>query len=614
MYMKNKKTFIYNYLIIIFLELILKLFTFKNIFMLDTIYIFLYSIPIAFLLTLINKKIIYLISIIIITFLYEVETVYYQLYSSIMGIDGFLYTNQVMGFKDSIIRLITIYIIPICLLLVPIILIIIVYKKIELYKLTKRNILLFIIISLLIYLTSFIDSNIYNLLYLTNSITNTTNKIGLLNSFSIDIYKDIINFQDKISVIENKKVYDKELYNIKDYKVNTNNKQINNLNNYFSNEIPSNKNNYTGIFKNKNLIYITAESFYPIAINKETTPTLYKLYSEGMKFNNFYTPIYNCSTSDGEFISLLSLIPGVSICSMDNTINKDYIYSYGNVFSNLGYYTSAYHGGDANFYKRNITMPNLGYSMFMGCDNGLNDCNIWPRSDIEVIDNSTKYYLNKDKFMTYYMSISGHMEYNFKTNDIAIKNKYLVDKLDTSNNIKAYLATQIEFDKSLELLLTRLKDNNLLENTVIIIAPDHYPYGLDIKDIDKYMNINDNYFDIYRNSLIIWNNGNYSDVIVNDYVSSLDILPTVLNLFGIDYDSRLLIGRDIFSNNEKIIIFSNRSWITNKAKYNYLTKEVIKLDNTIDEYYIDSINKIVNDKISVSKLVINSNYYKYLNN
>ena len=148
--MKNKKTFIYNYLIIIFLELILKLFTFKNIFMLDTIYIFLYSIPIAFLLTLINKKIIYLISIIIITFLYEVETVYYQLYNSIMGIDGFMYTNQVMGFKDSIIRLITIYIIPICLLLVPIILIIIFYKRIELYKLTKRNILLFTIISLLV--------------------------------------------------------------------------------------------------------------------------------------------------------------------------------------------------------------------------------------------------------------------------------------------------------------------------------------------------------------------------------------------------------------------------------------------------------------------------------
>ena len=607
--MKNKKAFIYNYLIIIFLESILKLFTFKNVFMLDTIHIFLYSIPIAFLLTLINKKIIYLISIIIITFLYEIEIVYYQLYHSIVGIDGIMYANQVMGFGDTILRLISIYIIPICLLLIPLIIIIFLYRRIEFYKLTKRNILLLTIISLLVYSTSFIDSNIYNLLYLTKSITNTTNKIGLLNSFSIDIYKDIINFQDKVSVSNTNKLLSNSVeYNILDYNFDN----TNDLNKYFNSQIPSNKNKYTGIFKDKNLIYITAESFYPMAINKDITPTLYKLYSEGMKFNNFYSPIYNCSTSDGEFVSLLSLIPGVSVCSMDKTINKDYIYSYGKVFSNLGYYTSAYHGGDSTFYQRNITMPNLGYSMFMGCDNGLNDCNIWPRSDIEVIDNSTKYYLDKDKFMTYYMSISGHMEYNFKTNDIAIKNKDLVDKLNISNDIKAYFATQIEFDKSLELLLNRLEENNLLDDTVIVIAPDHYPYGLLTWEIDEYMNINDNYFDLYKNSLIIWNNGNYQDVVVDDYVSSLDILPTILNLFGVDYDSRLLMGRDIFSNSEKIVIFSDRSWITNKAKYNYLTKKVIKLDNNVDKEYIASVNKIVNDKISVSKLIINSNYYKYL--
>ena len=608
--MKNKKVFIYNYLIIIFLELILKLFTFKNVFMLDTVYIFLYSIPFAFFLTLINKKIIYLISIIIITFLYEIEIVYYQLYHSIVGIDGITYANQVMGFGDSILRLISLYIIPICLLLIPLIIIIFFYKRIELSKLTKRNILLFTIISVLVYTTSLIDSNIYNLLYLTKSITNTTNKIGLLNSFSIGIYKDIINFQDK--VIVNNMInlsYDSTSYNILNFNFNN---TSNSLNNYFINQIPSNKNEYTGIFKDKNLIYITAESFYPMAINKDITPTLYKLYNEGMKFNNFYSPIYNCSTSDGEFISLLSLVPGVSVCSMDKTINKNYIYSYGKVFSDLGYYTSAYHGGDSSFYQRNITMPNYGYMLFMGCDNGLNNCDIWPRSDIEVIDNSTKYYLYKDKFMTYYMSISGHMEYNFKTNDIAIKNKELVDKLDVSNDIKAYYATQIEFDKSLELLLERLEDNNLLESTVIVIAPDHYPYGLLTKEIDEYMNIKDNYFDLYKNSLIIWNNGNYQDVVVNDYISSLDILPTVLNLFGVDFDSRLLMGRDIFSSCEKIVIFSDRSWITNKAKYNYLTKEVIKLDSSIDKEYINNINKIVNDKISISKLIINSNYYKYL--
>ena len=89
------------------------------------------------------------------------------------------------------------------------------------------------------------------------------------------------------------------------------------MHNYFENQAPTNKNEYTGMFAGKNLIFIVAEGFYPIAIDEKLTPTLYKLTNSSFVFDNYYQPIYNCSTSDGEFINQLSILPGVSTLSRE---------------------------------------------------------------------------------------------------------------------------------------------------------------------------------------------------------------------------------------------------------------------------------------------------------
>ena len=275
--------------------------------------------------------------------------------------------------------------------------------------------------------------------------------------------------------------------------------------------------------------------------------------------------------------------------------------------------TYAFHNYTYKYYDRHKSHPNLGFN-YIGCGNGLEklmNCKKWPNSDIEMFNTTTNYYINKNQpFMTYYLTVSGHLNYNFYGNNMAYKHKNEVQNLSYSDAIKAYYATQIELDKSMEYLLKELEKNNLLNETLIIISPDHYPYGLTEKEINEVSDINrDDKFELYHTSLIMYN-PLIEKTIVDKIVSSIDILPTIYNLYGIEYDSRLFIGKDIFSNQEHIVVLSDRSWITDKGKYNSVSSKFIKTTNEeLEDNYINKINKIVNDKYKMSSLIIDNNYY-----
>ena len=193
---------------------------------------------------------------------------------------------------------------------------------------------------------------------------------------------------------------------------------------------------------------------------------------------------------------------------------------------------------------------------------------------------------------------------------MSTKNKDLVKNVKANNNIKAYIASQIEFDRSLEILMSDLERDGLLDDTVIVISADHYPYGLSNDDIRSYVDwMKDDNFDLYKNNLIIFN-PEYQDIEVDKYTSSLDLLPTLLNMFGVKYDSRLLIGRDIFSESDDLVIFNNKSWITSKGRYNYPDKKFEPFTNDIEDGYVDKINEIVKTKFQMSKLLISKDYYR----
>jgi len=514
------------------------------------------------------------------------------------------------------------------------------YQKIELIpKLVILIVILLVQSVTLLSINSIKQNDIYSNKNLYSNIHSpllTAEKFGLLTMFRLDCQRTIFKFEEKdinievpITSIETnndnseeQKETEKISYNELDINWeklinNESNETIKSMHNYFSQQLPTNKNEYTGMFKDKNLIVFVAEAFSPMAIDKELTPNLSKLYNEGFQFNNFYTPLFPVSTADGEYITDTSLIPKEGVWSLYR-INGNYMpYSYANVFENLGYKSRSYHNNSYNYYNRDLYLKTMGYDSYLACKNGLEkriNCKVWPQSDYQMLKTTIDDYINDEKFITYYMTVSGHLEYTRYDNMMASWNWDKVKNLNLSNAAKAYLASNIEFDKAIGELITRLEQSGKLNDTVIAISGDHYPYGLTIDQVNELSPYTkDENFELHKMSFLLWNNEMEQEIKIEKYASSLDILPTILNLFGIEYDSRLLIGTDILSNSTPLVIYSNRSFITENCRYNALTKEIIPHGNqTCTQEEITRINNIIYNKYKYSKLILENDYYRKL--
>ena len=638
--MKKKLDVLYfNIILLIFLEFIFKIFTLKEFFSWNTLYIIIFSIPIAILITLLEtlfkkektNRIITAVITFLISFIFIAQFVHY--YTSIFSIYSLFHGGQVLEFIGSIAKVILRNIIPIILLFLPNIIPLI--KKIPItyeFKDTFNKGML-LLIAIFVFMASLIiielePKNSYSarrLYYETHVPTLTASKFGLITTMRLDAKRTIFGFEEIIAEVVNKEPpveINKETiieYNVMDLNFgdlinNEKDKNIKSMHQYFNSINPTNKNEYTGMFKGKNLIVFVAEAFSPMAINEKYTPTLYKLYNEGFQFTNFYTPFYYVSTSDGEYTSLLSLLPKNTGWNMYRSRNNYLPFTYANVFKELGYEARAYHNGSYKYYDRHLSHPNMGYT-YKACGNGLKiHCNYWPQSDVEMIEATADEYINSEQYVTYYMTVSGHLEYNFMGgNKMASKHKKEVADLNASTAVKAYVATQMEFDQALELLISKLEANGTLADTVIVITADHYPYGLTDADIKNYANYIDDFkFDVHRNNFLIWNSEMTEPIVVDKYAYQLDALPTVLNLFGIEYDSRLLMGTDILSDSDSLIIFNDRSWITEKGRYNAISKKFTSFGEEVSKEYIEKINTIVSNKYSMSANILDKNYYKYV--
>ena len=630
---KLKLTFI----ILLYLEIIYHLFTFKSLDITSFLYITIFTLFTSLFIDLItnlfmhkNNRRSFLIIITFLTILFITQFINYLFYGNIISIYSLFNGGQVFEFFGQIVSVIKSNIFPIILLLIPIILLLTIKKHILIFDINYKNIAykfgsLILVYVVCILSLNFDQKDIYsatNLYYNKHVPNQSVQLLGLMTTMRLDVKRTISGFEESVTVgftSSGEPIAEEVVYNITDIDFSSliasqSNKTINNIHQYISGTPASKQNEYTGYFKDKNLIYITAEAFSPIAVDPILTPTLYKLVNTGFRFNNFYTPVYYVSTSDGEYVTLTSLLPKESVWSMSKSSSNYLPYTYGNVFSDLGYITNAYHNGEYKYYNRHKSHPNMGYK-YMGCGNGLQklmNCKQWPQSDLEMINGTFDLYSDNEKFMTYFMSISGHLEYNFFGNNMAYKNRKLVADMPYSNAIKAYMATQIELDKALESLISKLDAKGILDDTVIVLSADHYPYGLKTNEMKEVMMIEDEKFDSHKNFLAIWNNTMTENIEIDKYAMSLDILPTVLNLFGIQFDSRLLMGRDILSDSDGLVIFNDRSWITEYGKYNAAKNIFTPFKDSIPENYIEEINNIVYNKYVISKNILETNYYKHV--
>lgn len=386
---------------------------------------------------------------------------------------------------------------------------------------------------------------------------------------------------------------------------------------YLSNAAPTRKNNYTGLLKDYNLITICAESFCPWFISEELTPTLYKLSHTGILFENYYGT-FQSVTTNGEYTMCMGLYPDMSRTKTDSSFNvagTNYLpFCLGNALKGMGYQAWGYHDYIGDFYNRNITHANMGYT-FKAADSGLAMKIDWPSSDLEMMEASVDDYINSgEPFHAYYMTFSGHYQYNWD-NAMSAKNRDAVKDLPYSEPVKAYIACNLELEYALEYLMQRLEEAGVADKTCIVLTNDHYPYGLTEDEYNELAGQTlDTTFEKYRNSFICYVPGLSENIVVDEYCSTADILPTLLNLFGVDYDSRLLAGTDVLSSGLHVAVLSDKSFLTKTFRYDAGTETVIPADEntTVSDKLAEAYRLYVDSRFQLSGNILNSDYYAHV--
>ena len=634
--MKERKMslVLFYYLSLIFLEVIFRIVCIKSI-TLAFINSLLYLIPISFLLAFLstlfkNKKVNFSISLVlmfIITILFGVEIVFKNTFKVFFSVRSLGLTNQVMAFLSSVFKAIWDNIIYLLILFIPFITLIFVRKKVNFNQSTGRlkiAYLVCLVVGYLLFLGSLFigyeeENSLYALYYKVDNSTLYKEKMGVLAGLNLDVKRLITGFNSKIEYVPpvtHEEPKEEEIkYNELDIDfptliTNETSNTLKSMHEYFASESPTKQNEYTGMFKGKNLILFMAESFNEIGVDKDLTPTLYKLVNSGFTFKNFYSPVI-LSTIGGEFQELTGLYPNIGDLSevWRKGVNKSYSFGIANVFKGLGYNTYAYHNNQYNFQNRDVYLKTLGFDNYKGCFNGLEiNCKLWPESDVEMIEATVNDYLTSENpFMVYYATVSGHMGYDWN-NNMSYKHKDVVNDLPYSTPAKAYLATQIELDKALETLISKLDEQGILDDTVIALVGDHYPYALDISAVNELASYTkDEVIEINRSNFILWNN-KMDKVEIEKVGSQIDVLPTIYNVFGVPYDSRLIIGKDILSDTDGLAIFANFSWVSDYGTYEASTGKFTAKKET-PEGYISTMNNIVQNKVAMSKLLLENNYY-----
>lgn len=395
---------------------------------------------------------------------------------------------------------------------------------------------------------------------------------------------------------------------------------LNNINNYLINNTITDYNEYTGLFEGKNLIVIMMESVNEIFINPELYPNFYKMYSEGISFSNNYSPRNSCATGNNEFSAMTGLYSIQNNCTANVYRDNTYSTSIFNLFNNAGYRTSSMHDYTEAYYYRGTIHTNMGSGAYYGVqDLGIpyyNEYKNWA-SDEDFMNVAMDITLGEESdepFMLWLTTVSSHQPYNQSSVE---GDKYLslTENTDYPMDLRRYMSKLKTLDNALGILLEKLASAGELDDTVIVMFGDHYPYGLKDTTINQVLDYDLDDYERERTPLVIYNSEITAEV-VDKYTSYVNLTPTIANLFGLDYDPRLYMGSDVFADDySDLVVFADGSWKNDEVYYNAATSEVTYYtDEVMSIEEIRNINQVITAKMQMSSLIIQNNYYEYLSN
>ncbi len=398
---------------------------------------------------------------------------------------------------------------------------------------------------------------------------------------------------------------------------------LNSLNQYFINNQMSGTNSYTGLFENKNLIVILMESVNDIFINEDLYPNFYKLVSGGYYFKNNYSPRNSCATGNNELSGMIGLYSIYNKCTANVYSKNIYPESIFNLFNNHGYQTFSMHDYNEKYYQRREIHTNLGSKHFFDADDlklAYNTKEDEWASDEDFMKEVVKYlskYKKNEKFMTWLTTVTSHQPYGESL--YGNKYLYLFEKEEYKNydiKLKRYMSKLKVLDDGIGVLLDGLEEQGKLQDTVIILYGDHYPYGLSTTVLQDALPYSlEERYEAERVPFVIWSN-DIEGTNIEAYTSYVNITPTIANLFNLNHDSRYYVGYDLFSKDyQSLVVFADSSWKNEYAFYDAATNNITyytKKEYTIDE--IIKINEMVENKIKYSNLAIQKDYFNYLVN
>jgi hypothetical protein len=385
------------------------------------------------------------------------------------------------------------------------------------------------------------------------------------------------------------------------------NKGLVQLHQYFASLEPSSQNKMTGKFEGFNVITICAEAFTKWAVCPELTPTLYMMMTQGVYFENFYS-IYGGGTIGGEFALLTGMTPRGGQSWTNNASRQTLPFTIASRFLDIGIQPLAYHNGSYTFYNRNKMFPDLGY-IFKARGGGLVIEDPHHRmSDLGMMEATVDEFIGMERFYVHYMTLSGHSPYTFAGNPMSAKHRRAVEHLPYSEEVRAYLASQIELDHAMAYLLQRLEEAGIAERTVIAVTSDHYPYGLPHNRIEELAGQKLDNFQLHQNTGIIYAKGMKPEVVTAPAFVP-DVAPTLLNLLGMRFDSRFFSGRDVFSD-AKPLVFLDSGFMTDAGHFNRGRNRFIPFEGVdVPDGYAKAMQDIIAARRSAVEQIVRLNYF-----
>lgn len=489
-------------------------------------------------------------------------------------------------------------------------------------------------------------------------------KTGLITSLSLfavaalfmplNAWSRLYNLWNRESVVMNHGIY---VYQLDDFiqsltpkitSVLGHDKALKKVTDYYKeNKYTPSNNEYTNIFKGKNIIVIHAESMQKFAMdltfnNKEVTPNLNKLANEGIFFSNFYSQVGVGTSSDAEFTFNTSLMPSTKGTVFVNYFDRDYI-SIPKLLKEQGYYTYSMHANTGEFWNRNTMHKSLGYDKFYNKDSytidetiglGLSDKSFF-RQSVDMMK-QIKEEENKP-FYSLLIMLSNHTPFSdlalmedYKTTiDVTIDNQTVTRDYLNNTTMGNYLRSVHYADSAIGEFIDNLDKEGLLENTVLVIYGDH-DARLDFEDFNLLYNYdpitdtikteNDEGYIPYTKynyelnrkvPFIIWTKDQNYNLNVNTPMGMIDVLPTLGNMVGIHSDYQL--GKDVMNikGDDNTVTFIDGSFLTSKVYYNSPKGEIYSINNEpITEEYIKERAKKSSDLIEVSNDIITYDFIK----